>query len=202
MKSTVENELVNESIGQGNHIRVVRNKDVEPNSRKALKSEESVILGNSEEKKGNPARNIKAVKPNSNKSFSSEKNGYAGKGLDIVEVNGTKGNPSKQTTIIVSDRNENLNGKGQITPDIIEKEKKLTLKVMDGIAIPAKTIININAAGVIGSKRNKQDGITYFGTEPPIVSLILTKLGRNHIKRLYTNRRGQRHWYAILSDSL
>ena len=50
--------------------------------------------------------------------------------------------------------------------------KRIKLEVIDVSALPLGTIININARGVIGSKRNESDGYTYFGSAIPNVNLI------------------------------
>ena len=47
--------------------------------------------------------------------------------------------------------------------------RRLRLEVIGISALPTGTIINIDARGVIGSKRNINDGSVYFGTEIPNV---------------------------------
>lgn len=36
--------------------------------------------------------------------------------------------------------------------------------MIEGLAIPKNTILNINAQGLIGSKRNKNDGCSIIGS--------------------------------------
>jgi len=36
--------------------------------------------------------------------------------------------------------------------------------VVEGYAVPKNTVLNINACGLIGSKRNKSDGCTLIGS--------------------------------------
>ena len=47
---------------------------------------------------------------------------------------------------------------------IISKTKKLILKVIEG-KMNVGSIIEINANGLVGSKRQVQDGNAYFGIE-------------------------------------
>jgi len=55
--------------------------------------------------------------------------------------------------------------KKELVSKVIQKERRLTLEVIEGEGISIGTIIQINAKGLIGSKRNSQDGHSYFGTE-------------------------------------
>ena len=75
----------------------------------------------------------------------------------------------------VSDKNNHIENivRKKIDSEIIAKGKKMKLKVMDGTAIPTRTIIKINAGGILGSKRNKQDGYSYFGTTAANVYLYI-----------------------------
>ena len=52
-----------------------------------------------------------------------------------------------------------------VDPATIALAKKLHVEVLEGRTIKKGTIININAGGLVGSKRLTQDGIAYFGTE-------------------------------------
>lgn len=52
-----------------------------------------------------------------------------------------------------------------ITEEIIAHSKKLRLQVIEGVIIKPGTIIDINAGGLVGSKRKSKDGYAYFGTE-------------------------------------
>ena len=44
---------------------------------------------------------------------------------------------------------------------------------MKGSIIPVGTILKIQSAGLVGSKRNAQDGNVYFGTGNRNVSILL-----------------------------
>ena len=61
----------------------------------------------------------------------------------------------------------------QIDTSTIALAKKLKLQIIEGHTIAPGTLIQLNAAGLIGSKRNTKDGIAYFGTEAGTVRFAL-----------------------------
>ena len=46
----------------------------------------------------------------------------------------------------------------------INKAPLLKIEVIEGIAIPKNTILTVNACGLIGSLRKKNDGCTIVGS--------------------------------------
>ena len=53
-----------------------------------------------------------------------------------------------------------------------ELERKLKLEVLTGSLLPVGTEIQINCNGVVGSKREANDGISYFGSQFDQVSIV------------------------------
>jgi hypothetical protein len=54
---------------------------------------------------------------------------------------------------------------GTIIPkEEIKKAPLLKIEVVEGYAVPKNTVLQINACGLIGSKRNKSDGCTIIGS--------------------------------------
>jgi len=54
---------------------------------------------------------------------------------------------------------------GAIVPrEEIKKAAMLKIEVIEGFAVPKNTTLQINACGLVGSKRNKSDGCTIIGS--------------------------------------
>jgi len=84
--------------------------------------------------------------------------------LGRTEAPLTHGIP-EQTIIPINEKKEKVtsNDKRVSSPII----RKLKLEVIEKGRIPKGVIIHIDSNGLVGSKRNAKDGITYFGSEAP-----------------------------------
>jgi hypothetical protein len=65
------------------------------------------------------------------------------------------------------------------------------IQVIEGFAVPKNTALQINACGLIGSKRNKSDGCTIIGSQEAsqsgdvyndfVISSMDTGIGKRHM---------------------
>ena len=63
----------------------------------------------------------------------------------------------------------------RVPNDIIQNKKQLQLKIFESKYLSEGKILIINPGGLIGSERNAQDGITYFGVNN-VKYLLIYKL--------------------------
>ena len=55
-------------------------------------------------------------------------------------------------------------GGAMVPKEEIKRAAMLRIEVMEGFAVPKNTMLQINACGLINSKRNKGDGCTIIGS--------------------------------------
>ena len=152
-----------------------RGKDNIFSNKVSIKNNNNLTLGITEEIKEDPMcifKNRRGSKMSI--TTDADKNG----GFEVFSTGFRK---CSNLTMVYNSDNSSFDNQRTISPLLMSKGKKLTLKVLEGTAIPPKTILNINPGGILGSKRNEQDGVTYFGTEALNVSFILPYRGKKQL---------------------
>ena len=77
----------------------------------------------------------------------------------------------------------------EVDPVVIALAKKLRLEVLESPTIKAGTVVNINAGGLVGTKRPIKDGVAYFGTSAVAVTCVKCDTNRANIQSMITSCR-------------